>query len=113
MRRGFELIATALLAGACSSGSGGNGLTLHNQTWDQVNVEIVVTKSANCSDRGPDYISSKEVLIRKDKSYTVDVPAEAAVCWRHDRNPNNPKPGDWTGWSRATLYPGQSAETDI
>jgi hypothetical protein len=94
-------------------GGGANRLTLNNSTWDRVNVEIVVTKSANCADRGPEFVSSKEVVLRKDKSEVVDVPPEAAVCWRHDRNPSNPKPGDWTGWSRATLYPGQSAETEI
>ena len=113
MRLRFGLTVTILFASACSSVAGGNRLTLNNPIWDQVNVEIVVTKSANCADRGPEFVSRKEVLIRKDKSESVDVPPEAAVCWRHDRNPNNPKAGDWTGWTRATLYPGQSAESDI
>jgi len=111
MRLGSGLLLALLLAGC--SGRDGNQLTLHNSVWDQVHVEIVVTKSANCDDRGPEFVARKEVLIRKDKVENVDVPPEAAVCWRHDRNPNNPKPGDWTGWSRATLYPGQSAETEL
>ena len=42
-----------------------------------------------------------------------NVPDGASVCWRHDRNPNNPKPGDWTDWTRATLFPGQSTSTDL
>ena len=112
MHRGFGLLFAAFLA-ACGSLGAANRLTLNNPGWDRVNVEIVVTKSANCDDRGPDFISRKEVTLRKEKSEAVDVPPEAAVCWRHDRNPNNPKPGDWTGWSRATLYPGQSADVEI
>ena len=35
------------------------------------------------------------------------------ICWRHDRDPNNPVKGDWSDWSRATLFPGQSVETDL
>ena len=112
MRFGSAMLLAFLLT-ACFGGGGANRLTLHNSVWDQVHVEIVVTKSANCDDRGPEFVSRKEVLIRKDKVEYVDVPPEAAVCWRHDRNPNSPKPGDWTGWSRATLYPGQSAETEL
>ena len=113
MRLRFGLIGTALLAAACSSGSGGNRLTLNNPVWDQVRVEVVLTRSSDCGNRGAEFISTKEMVIRKDRSETIDVPPEAVVCWRHDRNPNNPKPGDWTGWTRATLFPGQSAEAEL
>ena len=114
MRLYFGLIATALLATGCSSfGSGGPHLTLNNPVWDRVDVEIVLTRSSDCNNRGSEFISSREVVLRKDRSEIVDVPAEATVCWRHNRNPNNPKPGDWTGWTRATMYPGQSADVDI
>ena len=103
-----------LLLAACSSGPGKvTQLTLNDPLWERVNVEIVLTHSANCNDRGPEFVSRQETVMRKGKTETVDVPADAAVCWRHDRNPDNPKPGDWTGWSRATLMPGQSAETDL
>ena len=113
MRFRFWLIATALLAAACSLGSGGPQLTLKNPVWDRVDVEIVLTRSSDCSNRGPEFISTREVVLRKDKSEAVEVPPDATVCWRHNRNPNNPKPGDWTGWTRATMYPGQSADVDI
>ena len=48
-----------------------------------------------------------------DAGFISDAPEGAAVCWRYDRNPNNPVPDAWTGWSRATLFPGQSSETDL
>ncbi|HEX3536217.1 MAG TPA: hypothetical protein VHU15_05580 [Stellaceae bacterium] len=113
MRLRFGLIAMALLAGACSSGSGGQQLTLHNPVWDRVDVEVVLTHSSDCNNRGPEFIATREIVLRRDKSEAIDVPPDAAVCWRHNRNPNNPKPGDWTGWTRATLYPGQSADSDV
>lgn len=113
MRLRFGLIVTALLAAGCSSGSGGQQLTLHNPVWERVDVEVVLTHSSDCNNRGPEFVSTKEIVLRKDKSEAIDVPPDAAVCWRHNRNPNSPKPGDWTGWTRATLYPGQSADADI
>jgi hypothetical protein len=51
--------------------------------------------------------------MRKKGSEPIDVPNGATVCWRIDRNPNSPVAGAWTGWTRATLAPGQSAETDL
>lgn len=113
MRLRFLLIAAALPAAACSSGSGGQNLTLHNPVWERVDVEIVLTRSSDCDNRGTEFISTKQITLRRDKSEAIDVPADATVCWRHNRNPNNPKPGDWTGWTRATMYPGQSADADI
>jgi hypothetical protein len=90
-----------------------SSLTLNNPYWDRVNVEVVITKSGDCDSRGDGYISSKEIVMRKNKTEYFDVPNGAAVCWRHDRNPNNPVAGAWSGWTRATLYPGQSTETDL
>src|SRR5215210_4066124 len=85
-------------------------LTLNNPSWDRVNVEVAITKRADCDSRGDGFISTGELVMRKNKTEYFEVPNGAAVCWRHDRNPNNPVAGAWTGWTRATLFPGQSAE---
>ena len=107
------LLAAAALA-ACSSGSSGaSRLTLNDPYWDHVNVEVVITKSADCNSRGPGYLATKEVVMYKDTTTSFDVPEGANVCWRHDRDPNNPTKGAWSGWTKATMYPGQSAETDL
>ena len=99
---------------ACSSGSGNiTRLTLNDPYWERVNVEVVFTKSSDCDNRGDGFISSKELVMRKNRTETFEVPPGANVCWRHDRNPNSPVAGAWSGWSRATLFPGQSVETEI
>ena len=112
----FYWIAGSLLLAGCSMFSsksgGGSTLTLNNPYWDQVNVEIVLTRSSDCENRDG-YISTAQVLMRKNKTEAVDVPSGANVCWRHDRNPNNPVAGAWSGWTKATLFPGQSGEAEI
>lgn len=117
MRRGLWLagVAVLLLAG-CGGPSVPKGYTrlvLLNPAWDQVHVQIALTKSEDCNSRGPGFISIKTIVMRKDQEFPVNVPDGAAACWRHDRNPKKPLPGDWTGWSRATLYPGNETKTDI
>lgn len=101
------------LAACSSTPSGATRLTLNDPYWDRVNVEIVITKRADCDSREEGYIETRQVTMRKNKTETIDVPNDATVCWRHDRNPNNPVAGAWSGWTRATLSPGQSAETDL
>ncbi len=103
-----------LLPAACSSGPPGSAkLILNNPSWDRVNAQIVITRSADCDQRGEGFISTREFVMRKDKSEAIEVPKGASVCWRHDRNPNSPVSGAWTGWSRATLLPGQDTETEL
>jgi len=114
MRFGWTM-GFLLLAGCSmfSSKSGGSStLTLNNPYWDQVNVEIVLTRSSDCENRDG-YISTAQILMRKNKTEAVDVPSGANVCWRHDRIPNNPVAGAWSGWTKATLFPGQSGEAEI
>jgi hypothetical protein len=105
----------SLLAGCSmfsSKSTGESSLTLNNSYWDQVNVEIVLTRSTDCENREA-YISSRQILMRRNKTESVDVPSGANVCWRHDRNPNNPVAGAWSGWTKATLFPGQSGDAEI
>jgi hypothetical protein len=101
------------LAACSSTPRDASVLSLHDPNWERVNVEIVVTKRADCDSRGEGYISSKQVVMRKTRAETIEVPNGATVCWRHDRDPNNPVEGAWSGWSRATVPPGQSADTDL
>jgi hypothetical protein len=51
--------------------------------------------------------------MRKNRTEAIEVPNGATVCWRRDRNPNSPGASAWSGWTRATLLPGQSAEADL
>ncbi len=113
MRR-FVWLPVMLALGACSSGSANTSkLTLRNTQWDHVNMQVVTTKGSDCDARGAEFIGSQDFVLHKDQTKTITAPDEASVCWRHDRYPNNPKPGEWSGWSRAVLFPGSDTTTDI
>ena len=102
-----------LLSGCGSVGSGPSAtLLLKNPTWERVNVEAAVTKSPDC-DKREAYVSTQEFVMTKGRTQRIEAPNAENICWRHDRNPNNPVAGVWSGWSRATLFPGQSTETDL
>ena len=88
-------------------------ITLNNHEWDRVNVQVVITKSANCDDRGPEFVGEQDFFLLKDKNQTIVAPNGTSVCWRHDRNPSKPAPGEWSGWSRAIPFPGEDTETDL
>jgi hypothetical protein len=106
--------ALLFLLAACSSGSGKSAkLTLDDPYWERVNVEAVITNNTDCNDRGPGYVATKEFTMTKGHTYSVVAPNAEMICWRRDRDPNNPVKGDWSDWSRATMFPGQSVETDL
>ena len=113
MRYQALLCAFLALAACSSKPSDTSQLTLNDPSWDRVNVEIVITKRADCDSRGEGYIDTRQFVLRKSRAEIIDVPNGATVCWRHDRNPNSPVAGAWTGWTRATLFPGQNAEADL
>ena len=113
MRYRAWLLAVSWLAGCSSAPSGMTTLTLNDPTWERVNVEIVLTKSADCDNRGEGYIATRELVMRKNKTEAIDVPSGANVCWRRDRNPDKPAAGAWSGWTKATLFPGQNADADL
>ena len=107
-------LSAVLVLSACSSGSSQTAtLILDNPTWDRVNVEAVITNSADCDNRGKDYVATKQFVMTKGHTQKIEAPNAESICWRHDRNPNNPVPGAWSGWSRVPLAPGQTAETDL
>ena len=114
MMRYPALITALLIVSGCSSGSDHSAtLIFDNPTWDRVNVEAVITKSEDCSERSNGYVATKDFVMSKGQSHKVVAPNAETICWRHDRDPNNPVHGDWSDRSRATLFPGQSTETDL
>jgi hypothetical protein len=108
------LILVGWLAGCGSSPPPDSArLTLNNPRWDRVNVQFVITRGTDCDSRGEGFVDSREVLMPRNKLEIIDVPNGAILCWRRDRNPDKPEPGVWTGWTKATLFPGRSAEADL
>ena len=99
--------------GADKAPTGYTKLTLRDPAWESVNVELVITKSANCDIRGPGFVSTETIVMHKDIDHSTDVPDGAALCWRHDRDPKHPTAGDWSGWTRAQLNPGFPTKTDL
>jgi hypothetical protein len=113
MRYRAWLLLLLGLAACSSAPADSSKVTLKNPEWDRVNVQVVITKSADCENRGPEFVGSQEFVLLKDKNQSVIAPNGTSVCWRHDRNPLNPTPGQWSGWSRAIPFPGEDTETDL
>ena len=114
MRYQAASAALLLLLQGCSSGSSQSAtLILNDPYWDRVNVQAVITKSSDCDNRGPLYVATKEFVMVKGRTQKIEAPNAESICWRHDRNPNNPTPGDWSGWSRVTLSPGDEISADL
>jgi hypothetical protein len=88
-------------------------LILNDSTWDRVNVEVVITNNSDCDNRGKGFVETKQLVMTKNRTQKIEAPNGESICWRHDRNPNNPVPGGWSGWSRVPLSPGQTVETDL
>ena len=107
-------LAVLLSPAACGSGGTSQSATLilNNPTWDRVNVEAVITASPDCDNRDA-YVSTQDFVMTKNHTRQIEAPKAENICWRHDRNPNNPVAGVWSGWSRATMFPGQSFETEL
>jgi len=78
-------------------------LTLNDPYWDKVNVQIGSPSGPIATSREAGYIETKDLVIAQGAVRDDQVPPDATVCWRHDRNPTSPLPGVWSGWTRATL----------
>jgi hypothetical protein len=105
--------AVVALAGCSSSNPNATKLTLNDPYWERVNVQLVITKLADCDSRASGFLSEKTIVMHKNTTQSFEVPNDATLCWRHDRDPDKPSPGAWSGWTRATLTPGENAETDL
>jgi hypothetical protein len=101
------------LAACDSTPKDASKITLHNAEWDHVNVQVVITKGTDCDSRGPEFVGAQDFVMIKDQRRDVIAPNGTSVCWRHDRNPQNPAPGQWSGWSRAIPFPGEDTETEL
>lgn len=112
MRYPACLFLLILLVACASRSSGSATLVLRDPYWEHVNVEAVITRSSDCS-RREDYLSTDKFALTKGQTHAVEAPHAENICWRHDRNPDSPAPGQWSDWSRATMFPGQTAETDL
>lgn len=108
-------LAAACVLGACSSSGSSHSakLTLNDPAWDRINVQAVITTNPNCDSRSQGYVRTEEFTMTKGHSREIVAPNAEMICWRHDANPDSPSPGNWSGWSKATLFPGQTAETDL
>jgi hypothetical protein len=113
MRRFAVLVAAAAVTACSSSAPNATKLVLNDPYWRQVNVQLVITKRADCDSRGPGFVSEQTIVMYKNTTQAIEVPNDATLCWRHDRDPDKPQAGAWSGWTRATLTPGESAETDL
>jgi hypothetical protein len=101
------------LAACSSTPSDASKITLRNTQWDRVNVQVVITRSGTCTDRGAGDVSSQDFLMHKDETKTFVALNGTSVCWRHDRFPNKPTPGEWSGWTHAIPFPGENTTTDL
>ncbi|HWD58419.1 MAG TPA: hypothetical protein VG308_09090 [Stellaceae bacterium] len=114
MRRVMWLSLALTLAACSSDPPNASKITLRNMQWQHVNVQVVITRGGNCDIHdGADFVGSQDFQLHMDQTKTVVAPAETSVCWRHDRYPSNPHPGEWSGWSRAILFPGNDTTTDL
>ncbi len=107
------LLVALCLAACTTRPADSSKITLRNTEWNHVNVQVVVTRSANCDDRGPEFVSSEEFVLQKDESKTFIALNGTSLCWRHDRFPNKPKPGEWSGWSHAIPFPGEDTTAEL
>jgi hypothetical protein len=113
MRRTAALGVLVLLLTGCFGSRDAATLVLVNPFWDRVHVEAVITASDNCDNRGKGYVETEHFVMLKDQKHDVVAPHAENICWRHDRNPNNPAPGAWSDWSKAIMYPGATKTTDL
>ena len=68
-------------------------LLLSNPDFPLINVEAVITANPDCDARDAGYISTLEFTMPNNATKFIDVPPGADVCWRSDRNPGRPSPG--------------------
>ena len=112
--RTLATLAVLLALAGCSSDNGnGSKLTLKNTVWAHVNVQVVITKGTDCDARGAEFVGSQEFVLHSDQTKTISAPEGTSVCWRHDRYPDHPQPGQWSGWSRAILFPGNDTSSEL
>lgn len=88
-------------------------LLLNNPDFGPTNVEAVITSNPDCSSRGSGYVSTLEFTLPNNATKIIDVPPGDEICWRRDRNPDQPVAGEWSSWDRAYVEPGATIEANL
>ena len=108
------LLLVLLCAGACTPPPVQSGsLLLSNPHFGPTRVEAVITANADCRARDAGYVSTLELVIPTNATRFIDAPPGADVCWRRDRDPDQPVAGVWTPWDRAYLAPGRTLDANL
>jgi hypothetical protein len=101
-------------AAACAPSPAGPGtLLLSNPNFGATHVEAVITANPDCGSRGPGYVSTLEFVLPNDATRFVAVPPGTEVCWRRDRDPDQPVAGQWSDWDRAYVAPGTTIDANL
>ena len=112
--RSTVLAIVLICAAACAPQPAGPGtLLLSNPHFGPTNVEAVITASPDCAARGPGYVSTLEFVLPDNATRFIDVPPGTEVCWRRDRDPDQPVAGQWSGWDRAYVAPGMTVDANL
>jgi hypothetical protein len=88
-------------------------LLLNNAHFGPTNVEAVITSNPDCASRGPGYASTLEFVLPNNATKIIDVPPGYEICWRRDRDPEQPVFGQWSDWDRAYVGPGQTIQANL
>jgi hypothetical protein len=88
-------------------------LLLNNAHFGPTNVEVVITSNPDCSSHGPGYRSTFDFVLPSNATKIIDVPPGEEVCWRRDRDPEQPVLGQWSSWDRAYVAPGETVQANL
>jgi hypothetical protein len=88
-------------------------LLLNNPHFSPLNVEAVITSNPDCASRGPGYLSTLDFVLPNNATKIIDVPPGDEVCWRRDRDPEQPVLGEWSNWDRAYVAPGETIQANL
>ncbi|HEY3911611.1 MAG TPA: hypothetical protein VGM07_17245 [Stellaceae bacterium] len=108
------LVIVLFCAAACAPQPVRPGtLLLSNPNFGPLNVEAVITANPDCASRGPGYVSTLEFLLPNNATKFIDVPPGTEICWRRDRDPDQPVAGQWSPWDRAYVAPDTTVDANL
>ncbi len=88
-------------------------LLLNNPNFGPTNVEAVITANPDCASHGPGYASTLHFVLPGNATKIIDVPPGYEICWRRDRDPEQPVLGVWSDWDRAYVGPGDAVQANL
>jgi hypothetical protein len=91
-------------SGTDSTGTG--TLTLKNQDFAAVNVEVRLGKNSDCNQNAA--FGTRQ--LKQGETWTITTGQD--VCWRRDANPAQPN-GQWTAWNRQAVAKGTSHQANL